>query len=120
MKQDISLGLLGDKSIGEWIVSFIFVFIGIIISLYADSLSRDKNSPKTPKKFSISFLLKDNILKILFSFFIVFTLIRFSKEVVDIDITYIKCLFLGLGFDLLLTLPIKYQKKGREFINKLN
>lgn len=120
MKTEIINGLLGEKSIAEWIVSLIFVLLGIAISLYADSLSRDKSSPRTPNQFSVIFLIKDNSLKILFSFFIVFTLIRFSKEIIDIDITYIKCLFLGLGFDLLLTLPIKYQKKGRDFINKLN
>jgi NhaP-type Na+/H+ or K+/H+ antiporter len=119
MKQDLITGLLGTKTIGEWIISLLFVTLGIAISLYADSLTRKKESLRTPLKYSISFLIKDNLIKILFSFFIVYTLIRFSEEIISIELKYFHCLFLGLGFDLLLTLPLKYQKKGRDFINNL-
>ena len=65
MKTEIINGLLGEKSTAEWIVSLIFVLIGIAISLYADSLSRNKTSPRTPNQFSVTFLIKDNLRNII-------------------------------------------------------
>lgn len=109
-----SVEVLGNKSIAVWLASFTFVLIGVIVSLRLSSLKRNKDSPNTPIKFSLLFLIRDNILRGLGSLFVAFSVIRFSEELLQIQFTYFFCFTLGACFDQALIFVHKWQKAARD------
>ncbi len=98
--------IFGSKPDGYYIVSLVFSLIGIIISLYALSRKRDKDSKNTPYKFSWTFSIWDNFKRLLVTMLFMFVLFRVM------DITSIPAMIgVGIGvtisFDQLLNLAME-------------
>lgn len=106
--------LLGSYKASLYITYFIFVMLGIIVSLRVASLGRDKMSNNTPYKFSFGFLIQDNILRVLGSLAFVFLSIRLGVELFNVVPEYYSATLMGLGFDQSLLLAKKWQDLARE------
>jgi hypothetical protein len=106
--------LLGSYKASFYITYFIFVMLGIIVSLRISSLKRDKQSSSTPYKFSFGFLIQDNIVRVLGSIAFVFLSIRCSVELFYTVPEYYTAVLMGLGFDQALMLAKKWQDLARE------
>lgn len=106
--------LLGNRSVAVWLVCFTFIIIGVLLSLIVSAKERNKDSPNTPYKFSFKFLVHDNILRILGSVLIAFTVIRFGEDMVGAHIGYFGSLLMGLCFDQLVKFIAEWQKKARD------
>lgn len=68
--------ILGSKAASYYLAGFFFSLLAIVLSLRVHSLSRDKESPNTPKEFSWKFLLWDNGKRIVSGLIIMFILFR--------------------------------------------
>lgn len=106
--------LLGSYRASFYITYFIFVMIGIIISLRLHATSRDKDSKATPFKFSWKFLFQDNLIRMISSICFVFVAIRLGSDLWQVVPTYSSAIAMGLGFDQAIGLLEKIQFKARE------
>jgi len=107
--------LLGSYKASFYITYFIFVMLGIVVSLRLQSLQRDKQSSATPFKFSWRFLLQDNIKQWLGSLAFVFLSIRVGADTWGIVPTYASAVIMGLCFDYSLNLVGKWiEAKARK------
>jgi hypothetical protein len=111
---EIITELLGSYKASFYITYFIFVMLGIIVSLRIASLGRDKQSSKTPYNFSFWFLIQDNFLRILGSLAFVFLSIRLGVELFNTVPQYYTAVLMGLGFDQTLLFVKKWQDLARE------
>lgn len=69
--------IMGDKTGGYYLAGFFFSFLAILISLFVIAKKRrDPDSPATPRKFSLSFLVGDNIKRIGAGLIVQFLLFR--------------------------------------------
>lgn len=112
--QEIAAGVFGDYKLSFYITYFIFVLIGVIISLRIGAMSRDKNSPHTPFTFSWKFLFQDNLLRMVSSMAVVFVAIRLGQDLLGITPTYAGAVILGISFDQILIQLQKLEFKARE------
>jgi hypothetical protein len=72
--------LIGQNiSIALFCALYFFALVGVAIRLLIDSLSRNKESYNTPKKYSFKFLLWDNWKRILLSILTIYLSIRFAQ-----------------------------------------
>lgn len=97
--QQLITELLGTYSAAFYVTYFIFVLIGVFISLRINLAKRDKKSVYTPFAFSWSFFLQDNIFRIITSMAMVFVTIRLGTEMMNVIPTYPGAVILGLGMD---------------------
>lgn len=111
--KEIQEGLLGDYKLSFYVLYLFFVLIGLIISLWLNSLKRDKNSDSTPFKFSWSFLFHDNLLRIFGSLSIIYLIIRIGAEINWVPEYYTAAL-MGLSFDTVIAKAEKLQDLARE------
>lgn len=106
--------LLGSYKASFYITYFIFVFLGVIISLKIHARTRDKYSKSTPFAFSWKFLIQDNLLRLISSMTVVFVVIRLGQDFFDVIPTYTSATAMGLGFDQVIGLFEKIQFKARD------
>jgi F0F1-type ATP synthase assembly protein I len=67
----------GGKTGGYYLAGFFFSFLAVLVSLRVIAQKRrDPQSPNTPRKFSWSFLIGDNLKRILTSMIVMFMLFR--------------------------------------------
>lgn len=86
-----AIGIItGGKTGGYYLAGFFFAFLGIMLSLYQSSRSRDKLSPNTPLKFSLTFLIWDNLKRVVITLIVMFILFRI------LDLSYVP-LMIGVG-----------------------
>lgn len=104
--------LFGPIGLNMFIASFLFAMIGVVISLLIDANYRDQNSPKTPRPFKLSFLLKDNWKRIVLSLLVILVTIRFTKEITGWDLNMFVSLLIGVVYDKL----VEYLKKKSELL----
>ena len=110
----VTADLLGSYSAAFYITYSIFVLFGILISLRLQAFGRDKSSPNTPYRFSFSFLVQDNLLRIVSSLAIVFVAIRFGSELFKVEPTYLGALLMGISFDQILIQLQKLELRARK------
>ncbi len=79
--------------------SFFFALIGVAISLLVHTTQRDVRSNNTPFAFSWSFLLKDNMRRIIAGLLVIYVAIRFHPDLFGEPITDWKSLGVGLVVD---------------------
>lgn len=91
--------LLGTGDIAKFIACVFFALLGTVISLLVHATNRDKNSTKTPYKFSFVFLIADNWQRILLNLLLILVTIRFCKEVTGIDLNMFVSLCIGISYD---------------------
>jgi hypothetical protein len=82
--------IAGGKQLSYYLAGFFFAALGILLSLYQSSRSRDKLSPSTPLKFSWLFLIWDNMKRALITLVVMFILFRV------LDLSYVP-LMIGVG-----------------------
>lgn len=111
---EILVELLGSYSAAFYISYFIFTFLGVLISLRLHAFQRDKDSKKTPFKFSWKFLVQDNLIRIITSMATVFVVIRLGSELLDITPSYVMAVIMGISFDQILIQLQKLELKARE------
>lgn len=96
---EVLVNLLGDYNLAFYISSFIFVGLGLLVSLRISAMSRNPLSPSTPYTFQWGFLIRDNALRIIGSFAFVFAIVRFGSDLTGQVPTHLGSFLLGLGFD---------------------
>lgn len=106
--------LLGDYSLALYAAGFIFTAIGALISLRLHAAKRDKLSPNTPYKFSWTFMIQDNILRLISGCLMVFAVFRFAPDLLKQDLSMLLALLLGLVSDNLVYIFQKIQDGARK------
>ena len=91
--------IFGTTDLRVVIVGFIFSLFGALLSLLLDSNTRDLTSPRTPVKYSYKFLFLDNARRLLISVLLLAIFIRFTKELLGVDITTYWAFFIGFCSD---------------------
>jgi hypothetical protein len=91
--------LLGGLNPDQFAACVFFALVGVVISLLIHATNRDKNAPRTPVKFSFSFLLADNWQRILLNLLMILVTLRFCKEITGYDINMFVALVIGLAYD---------------------
>ncbi len=91
--------LIGTTDAASFAASFVFAVVGIILSLKLHSKKRNKADASTPYRFSIKFLLLDNIDRISFSLLLIFVALRFCKELTGMQLNMFVAFGLGFGLD---------------------
>lgn len=89
--------IFGNKPDGYYIAGLFFSVLGILISLYHSSKKRDPQSPNTPVKFSLLFLIWDNFKRGSITLIVMFIVFR-VWDVSDI------ILMIGVGIGVALSL----------------
>lgn len=111
--------VLGGKTGGYYLAGFIFCFMAIFLSLYLSSKKRDPNSPATPEKFSISFLIWDNAKRIAATFIVIFMLFRIfdlSNVIAMIGVGFFVAISLDKAIEFLMekTNLLKFLESNRD------
>jgi hypothetical protein len=96
---ELSHYLLGDISGAAWVASLVFALTGVAISLLYSIDKRDKLSIRTPRKFSLLFLLSDNSHRIALNILLILVFLRFTPELIGKELTMWLALLVGLAFD---------------------
>lgn len=76
-----------------------FAILGIALSLLWHTNRRDPLSDKTPMEFSWIFMLRDNAKRILASVISVYACLRFTPEILNIQLNDFWAFAIGLSFD---------------------
>lgn len=109
--------LLGNATKAMLQASLIFVTIATIGMLIYRISKRDKNSPRTPEKFSIKFFIQDNWLKVVYTtLFILLGLRIVYAFKMEANITILLSIILGICSDYLGTLFTKARKKSIDVV----
>ena len=91
--------IFGTMSFASWCAYILLALLGTLLFTGMEVGLRDENSPKTPKKFSLEFLAKDNIKRYLFTVLLIFIQLRFFKELNGVDLTPYTAILIGFGAD---------------------
>lgn len=91
--------LIGSVDPQTFIASFLFALIGVALSLLLHTTKRDVRSDNTPFAFSWSFLLKDNIRRIIAGLLLIYVAIRFYPDLFGEPMTDWTALGIGLAID---------------------
>lgn len=83
--------MLGNLTVAYYASTMIFALIGALIGLRLSAMKRDKLSDKTPYKFNLWFMLRDNAQRLFTNFLICFVIFRFAG------------VFISTGFDVMLS-----------------
>jgi len=92
---DFWLSVVGGYTFGQTMAMFFFFVIGLILYQLQEVKQRDVESKNTPKKFSLGFLLKDNIKRFLIAFILIYIQFRFFKELTGQELTEFTALLVG-------------------------
>lgn len=95
--------ILGNQTLAGFVGNMVLAIVGIIVKLQWDANKRDANSPTTPVNFSFAFLLKDNALRLFssfaFSLFIIYIAVRFTDQLLHVQLSPFIALLIGLASD---------------------
>lgn len=107
--------LTGNIQIAMFWALFFFAALGVTINLLLHASARDQQSPDTPVKFSLRFLLYDNWKRILLSVLLIYVTIRFASTIFVLtldgnnELYLFVAVLIGFGYDKLAEL---IKKKG--------
>lgn len=105
--------ILGTADVPTYLAAFVFAIIGMLFVYRSKIQKRDKNSPNTPRTFSLKFFLHDNLVDIVFSLLAVFLALRFSVEYAGVELTMWYALAVGLGITKFVDYLFVLQGKAR-------
>lgn len=91
--------LLGTTDYTAYAVSFVLALIGAFFSLRFQVAKRNKNSPETPQRFSVKFMLADNAMRLLTTVLLIFIGLKFSQELLGAEVTQWGAIVIGLSLD---------------------
>jgi hypothetical protein len=98
MKEFLKL-VIGTDDVPLYAAMWFFSLAGIAISLLIDAKGRDKESERTPPAWSWNFFWSDNFRRLITTVLLVFIALRFSNELLGVDISLWASFLIGLGFD---------------------
>lgn len=98
MKEFLSI-IFGSMSFACWMAYLLLALIGSFVFTATEVKLRDVESPKTPRKFSFTFLALDNLKRYGLTLLLIFLQIRFWKELSGTDLTAYTALLMGFGMD---------------------
>lgn len=75
----------GAGTFSEYFIAWGFAALGLFLSWLLHIKGRNKDSDSTPRKFSLLFFLKDNILRIITSVLMIAIVMRFGSEIFGIE-----------------------------------
>lgn len=90
--------ILGNVSVAYYLAAEFFALLALILSLYMHSKKRDVNSSRTPVKYSVAFLILDNIKRIVVGQITLFIIFRFATELLGRELNMWWAV--GIGFTL--------------------
>ena len=109
--------ILGIVPISTYLAGGVFIAIGILISWFYKAKKAQKNNIKTPDTFSWNLFLFSKlprkIMSILVNILVGFVAMKFSNELLGMELTMFLCLIIGITFDVIivkiskLQLPVK-------------
>lgn len=102
--------LFGEVSLAYYFTAELFALMALSLSLYLHSRTRDPLAPTTPQKFSWSFLIMDNIKRILVGQIALFLIFRFATEVLGKQLDMWMAVGIGFGLSLGLDKFIQFLK----------
>lgn len=98
MKEFLQL-VLGTQDWPMYFAEWFFALIGVLLSLLLATTKRNPNSPTSPVHFSWTYMIADNAKRVLTSLILIFLFLRFSNELLGINISLFLALGIGLGLD---------------------
>lgn len=110
--------LLGDVSPALFAACLLLGYVGFVLSLFHNAMNRDPDSAGTPRDFKASFLVADNILRIIFNILLLPVAIRFSQEILGAQMNVYASLLLGIGLDRAAQAIFKNAKKRKKSKNE--
>lgn len=102
--------ILGPASIAYYAAAEFFALLALIVSLWMHSKTRNPDSPDTPKNFSWSFLIMDNVKRIVVGQIALFLVFRFASEVLGHELNMYMAVGVGFGFSFGLDKFIQFLK----------
>lgn len=102
--EEILMRIFGGYDFADLFVFGFYILIGFLIRAFDETSQRNKNSDKTPKKWSWKFWVNDNYKRYIVTILSTFIFFRFYVEFVGHDLTELEALMIGLiGDDIGLT-----------------
>lgn len=102
--------LLGKNDPGVLAAAFIFALCGHALILLGGTMLRIPNSPSSPEKFSLSYLLYDNAKRIAYVLLLIVVGLRFLPDLTGMQVTGWGGFLVGAGLDTI-ALVIKQKTK---------
>ncbi|MGB4776638.1 MAG: hypothetical protein WBP45_15780, partial [Daejeonella sp.] len=87
---------LGTTSVPVYLAGFVLALLGAITGLLLKARTRNKWNAKTPARFSLKFLIRDNIMRLFTGFLITFLAFRFTNELIGLQLTMWLAFLIGL------------------------
>lgn len=106
--------LLGDMPLPVFLAYLTIALIAAIIAMGLRGNAKRKTSTGTPNSFSIRFLLRDNLMKILFNILLIAFAIRFCNEIMGQEATGWMSAIIGLSVNALAQKFKKFEDKARD------
>jgi len=106
--------MLGDLTIAGYASGMIMALVGAILMLRINAKKRDISSESTPYKFSWSFLVQDNLQRLITGFLLTYAAFRFAPQILQNDFSMFTAFLTGACFDQVAKLISKLQLKARE------
>lgn len=91
--------VFGTIDIPSILVGFLYLCVGILLSIFVDANKRDLLSTRTPFEFSYFFLIRDNWKKTLFTLFIGALSLRFCNDLFGAEPTMYMAFIVGYSAD---------------------
>jgi len=98
---DIVFGTTAPK---EFIGLMFFALIGVAIRLLLGTTNRNVEGKRSPVKFNWLFFIQDNWKQVVLVFLLVYVSLRFSPELLGVQMDYFVALSVGFGYDLLMNI----------------
>lgn len=99
--------MTGGISLGNFFSYMLLALVGALIVLLWNTSKRDPLDKRTPLCFSISFFIRDNLVRLVLSFLLVWVTIIFSEQMLGVKVNAWIALGIGAGHDQLAKLILK-------------
>jgi hypothetical protein len=87
------------ENIAIIIVGGVFAMLGLAVNRLISVRKAIKENPQTPSKFSLKYFITDNWTSIVLSLLLLFVGLRFTQELLGVDITMWVAFGIGFGLD---------------------
>jgi hypothetical protein len=87
------------ENIAIIIVGGVFALLGLAVNRLISVRKAIKENPKTPSKFDLKYFITDNWTSIVLSLLLLFVGLRFTQELLGVDITMWVAFGIGFGLD---------------------
>lgn len=112
--EEFTQNMLGDLSIAGYASGMLMALVGAILMLRINAQNRDKLSENTPYKFSWSFLVQDNLQRLITGFFLTYVTFRFAPQILQNDFSMFTAFLTGAFSDQVAKMISKLEFKARD------